>query len=201
MKKLKVTACVLASAILCSGCGESMGSVSGNAIIIDKDGDVASQMVDVLDQDYYSSDELKSKVEEEIRTFNAVNGEGSAELTEYTFKDSDSSIKIVMTFDSMEDYVAYNSDNDVKFKDENCYLGDVDSTKADVNSLTVVKKGQTVEGTYTEADDHEMVIFSGENTVVVPGNIVAVSNNVEVTDKKQAKITSTDEPACIIYEN
>ena len=53
---------------------------------------------------------------------------------------------------------------------------------------------------YTEADNHAMVLVSGENTVVVPGNIVAISENVEVTGKTQAKIISADKPACVIYE-
>ena len=201
MKKLKVTACILASALLCAGCGGSATTaVDGDAIIIKKDGKVASQMVDVLDQDYYNSDELKEKVEEEVQAFNAVNGEGSVELTEYVYEKSDSSVKIVMTFGSMQDYVSYNSENDYEFKEDDYYSGSVDITKVAVDSLKVVKKGEFVDGYYVKADNHTLVLVSGENTVVVPGSIIAVSENVEVIDKSQVKITSSDEPACIIYE-
>ena len=157
-------------------------------------------MVDVLDQDYYNSDELKEKVEEEVQAFNAVNGEGSVELTEYVYEKSDSSVKIVMTFGSMQDYVSYNSENDYEFKEDDYYSGSVDITKVAVDSLKVVKKGEFVEGSYVKADNHTLVLVSGENTVVVPGSIIAVSENVEVIDKSQVKITSSDEPACIIYE-
>ncbi len=201
MKKLKVTAIILASAFLCAGCGGSSSvSVDGNAIIIDKDGKVESQLGSVLDQDYYDSDELKTTVEGEIQSFNAVNGEGSVELTEYNYDKSDSTVKIVMTFESMEDYVAYNSDTDYNFEANNYYSGSVDGTKVALDSLKAVKNGEMVTDAYTEADNHAMVLVSGENTVVVPGNIVAISENVEVTGKTQAKIISADKPACVIYE-
>ena len=105
-----------------------------------------------------------------------------------------------MTFESMEDYVAYNSDTDYNFEANNYYSGSVDGTKVALDSLKAVKNGEMVTDAYTEADNHAMVLVSGENTVVVPGNIVAISENVEVTGKTQAKIISADKPACVIYE-
>ena len=202
MKKLKVTAIILASAFLCAGCGGSSSvSVDGNAIIFNKDGKVESQLESVLDQDYYSSDELKTKVEDEIQSFNAVNGEGSVTLSEYDYDKSDSTVKLVLTFESAEDYIAYNSETDYDFQSDDFYSGSVDITKTTLESLKVVKNGEITTDTYAEGDNHTMVLVKGENTVVVPGNIVAVGANVEVTGDKQAKITSSDEPACIIYEN
>ena len=67
MKKISQIIFVLLAAVMLAGCAGGNGvAEQGDSVQIAKDGSVTGTLVDVLDQSYYNSEELKTMIETEI---------------------------------------------------------------------------------------------------------------------------------------
>lgn len=187
MKRAKMLAIGMAAAVLLSGC--SKFSPKETAVSIGKDGKITAAVIEKLDQDYYKEDELKSSIDKAVSDFVSSNGADSVSIEKYEAKDRNVSL-----FMEYADGDAYAQFNNVTF-----YAGDMvgaggagfdfDTTFQSVEKGEVTDK-QVSNDEVLNSYNYNVVILEEQMSVEVPGNIVYVSANVEVTGKKSAKVVA-----------
>lgn len=197
MKKISQIMLVLISAVMLAGCtGGNEVAEQGDSVQIAKDGSITGTLVDVLDQSYYDSDELKTMIETEIADANTALGTQAVTLDDYEC-DSAGNVKVKVKYVDSNAYVAFNggtfySGDAVTAKDTYGLNGnflDVDNGKITTNEAVV-------------SEDASIVVLSENLNVIVPGKIVAITDNVEIAGKKSAsvKLQSEEELAYIVYK-
>lgn len=178
---------ILAVLALCVLTGCSKFSPKETAVSVGKEGTVTAAVIDTLDQSYYDGEELKASVEESVAEYNAGAGEDTITVEEFEIGE-EKDVKLFMEYASYKDYAAFNN---VDF-----YVGDITDGYNNggyrfETTFCQVEKGEAVEGEIKREEifagaNHPMVVFSEPMAVEVPGEILYVSSNVEVTGKKSA---------------
>lgn len=187
MKKTK--GLILAVLALCVLTGCSKFSPKETAVSVGKEGTVTAAVIDTLDQSYYDGEELKASVEESVAEYNGSAGEDTITVEEFEIGE-EKDVKLFMEYASYKDYAAFNN---VDF-----YVGDITDGYNNggyrfETTFRQVEKGEAVEGEIKREEifagaNHPMVVFSEPMAVEVPGEILYVSSNVEVTGKKSARM-------------
>ncbi len=197
MKRLSQIVLVLMAAVMLVGCtGGNEVAEQGDSVQIAKDGSISSTLVSVLDQSYYDADELKSMIETEISEVNTTQGEGAVTLDDYKC-DSAGNVKVKIKYANSEAYTAFNG--------ATFYSGDAVTAKEiyglDGNFVDVTDGKITTEDAVI-SEDAKIVVLSENTNVVVPGKIVAITDNVEITGKKSASVSlkSEEDLAYIAYK-
>lgn len=185
-KKVRLVAVLSAAAVMMSGC--SRFSPAETAVSVEKDGTVRAAVIEQLDQDYYKEDELKTSIDQAVAEFTAENGEDSVSVEKYETKDR--KVTLLMEYADAGTYADFNQ---VTF-----FTGDmVAAGGAGYDFDTVfqqVEKGKVTDDEVSSDEvlnsyNYNVVILEEAMGVEVPGNIVYVSSNVEVTGKKSAKVS------------
>lgn len=194
MKKLwNAGICTLLCAVLLGGCGDVALEADADVVYVDKDGGVTSMDVGVLDQEYYSEEELRTFVEDKVADYTEKNGKGTVKLDSITVEDG--TAKLRMKYETVEDYTA--------FSGIELYQGKVVKALAagyDFDTDFVAVKDGTVQGSasiqdiYAE-DNLKAVIIRANIDVRVAGDICYVSSqNVEVTGTNMVSIREEGTP-------
>ena len=178
-----------------TGCGEKeVEGVSG--CVIGKDGSVEATIVRDFDQSLYDVGELKSMMDEEIRTYNFDHAgdrisAGDVECT-------DGVLTCVIDYASGDDYAEFNTRRFVIEEFEEAMASDL--VRVSVKSVPDLEQTdlKTLEDT-----SHLYVLITDEpGYVTFPGKVRYFSDGVERITKKQIHVTDDmDGLAYIIYES
>lgn len=202
MKKAVILLSVMALGVgLLAGCGSV--DVATNTIIIDSKGKVTEALVEDFSKDYYSQDELKAFVEEEIAEYEETHDKGDVKLSDLSVEAG--TAKMVMTYADAATYQ--------EFHDGTFYVGSVVNAQTagydfGVNFYAVTDGAlaSTYTGTSTVvAEEGNVVILQDAIEVQVPGTITYVSEGVTIASSNTAAIVTENETdvapvAYIIYK-
>ncbi|MCR5733206.1 MAG: hypothetical protein K6G22_01245 [Lachnospiraceae bacterium] len=180
--------CLFAALIFCvflSGCDKTV-DYNETTISISKKGIVKNEIVEGFSQVYYKEDELRSMIEEEVGEYAGLTGDKDrVKFDDLTVEKG--KVKVMMTYKSYEDYADF---NDVEF-----FYGTVNEAMTDGFSLEVTMKS-TVDGSNIGKDDimklgsSKMIIISEPVMVESYSDILYVTANVEMVDKRHARMSS-----------
>lgn len=197
MKRMMQVILVLMAAVMLVGCaGESKVAEQGDSVQVAKNGSISATLVNVLDQSYYEAEELKAMIETEISEVNTTQGQGAVALEDYKC-DSAGNVKVKITYADSDAYMAFNgktffSGDAVKAKE----LYGLKGNFVDVTDGKITTEDAVI------SEDAKIVVLSENINVVVPGKIVAITDNVEITGKKSASVSlkSEEDLAYIAYK-
>jgi len=185
MRKAKILAIVVLAMGLLGGC--SKFSPNETAVLVGKDGAITAAIIDTLDESYYNSEELTKEVNRAVADYNKSTGAES--ITVETFEIEGNNVELFMKYAMALDYKAFNN---VDF-----YVGDI------TNSYN--EAGYRFETTFSEVDNgvvlrsevereeifaglnYSIIVFNEDMEVTVPGKILFISDNLELTGKKSAR--------------
>ena len=180
MAKKNWIVAALALSVCIAGCGLSQASQS-NGIVIDKSGKVTEYIVEEFSQDYYSADELKAMVEEEITDFH---GDGTVSLEKLEAKDNN--LYMTLKYSSAKAYTAF---NDVGDAGSILFVGTVSDAYASGYNMDVTMKSARDDASVITKDsilaqgEKNMVVYSGDVEVQVPGKILYISEWASADEK------------------
>lgn len=200
MKRGRYLAVLLVAGSMLTGCGILGGfSPEVSGISIDKKGGVTEVIREMFDESVYSKEELELQLNSEIQAYNTAAGDEYIEEKGLKVKGSVAQLKI--KYASVKDYTAFNN---VKF-----YAGNVvgavqqgymfEGSFKSVTSGTVDASSALWGSAIIRGTNYPTIVFQGPLLVEVPGEIIYVSDNVNVTDKKTA-VCSDSSRAYVIYE-
>lgn len=201
MKKIARMTILLMVVLTMAGCSKEGMAEQADGIAIGKDGKITGTLVDVLDQSYYDSEELKHMIETEIADTNSKQGADAVTLDSYDC-DTSGKVKVKLVFADNEAYQAFN--NTTFFSGTSVEANELYGLKG--NFLNVQDGKITTEDAVV-SEDSKVVVVSENVNVTVPGKIVAITDNVELTGKKTASAnvekedeSSEEELAYIVYK-
>lgn len=184
-KEVRFVAVLSAAAVMMSGC--SSFSPEETAVSVGKDGSIKAAVIEQLDQDYYKEDELKTSIDQAVAEFTEEYGEDSVSVEKYETKERN--VTLMMEYADADTYAKFN--HVTFFTGDMVAAGgagyDFDTT------FQSVEKGKVTDDAVSSDEvlnsyNYNVVILQESMGVEVPGNIVYVSSNVEVTGKKSAKV-------------
>lgn len=199
MKKLSQLIVMIMVTGMMVGCAGTSVAEQGNSVQIGKDGSITGTLVDILDQSYYDSEELKSMIVEEIAKANNTQGSTAVELSDYEC-DTSGNVKVKIKYTNGDAYEAFNGGT--------FFSGDAVAAKDTYGlngNFLDVQDGKLTTEDAVVSEDAKVVILSENLNVYVPGKIVAITDNVEITGKKSASVKLTNEEgeeelAYIVYK-
>lgn len=190
MKKTKGLLLTVMALGLLTGC--SKFSPEETAVSVGKDGAITAAVIDKLDQSYYDAEELKANVESSVSEYNGDAGEDTITVEKFEIGE-EGDVELFMKYASCKDYAEFNN---VDF-----YVGDITDGynnggyRFETGFYQVEKGKITGEEMQREeifqGSNHPMIVFSEDMAVEVPGKILYVSSNVEVTGKKSARMAGS----------
>lgn len=175
-----------------SGCGD-LKDAKESTLTVDKKGIVTEALVEDFPLEKYNKTELENSVKELIQSYNKQAGSEKVTLAEIEFKEGIA--KVFLRFQSGEDYR--------KFNQVDFFAGTVKDAVAAGYSF----EGKFLDGEGKEVakgavpdqcQDAQVIILQEPLCVLVPGNILYVSENMELRGKDQAKLPDDTQ---IPYEN
>lgn len=179
-KNLGIILSVLIGMMLFAGCGENITAES-DLVYVDKKGGVTSVDVGEFDQSYYSQEELKSFVEEEVEQYTTANGKDTVSLKDLSVENGVA--KLTLAYKTVDDYVGFNG---IELYQGKVVKALADGYGFDVDFKTV--ENETVTGTASSQDIYgdsslkAVIIKANHISVKVPGNVCFVSgDDVELT--------------------
>lgn len=187
MKKRRILYLLLAICLLVSRCSKTPKDKSVNALVIHKDHRIKSTIVESFDKEYYKEEELKTSIENQINEYNSQTGQESIQLE--SLKKKGKEIQLSMEYESAKDYASFN--------EVPLFEGTVEEAIAEgydfSNTFQSIKKGKVQKQGLTsdeikELSDHKVVIIKEYVQVEVPKNITAISGNMTLLNKKEAKV-------------
>lgn len=198
MKKLILCTALVLTFLLAAGCQKkdiklSAENVKTNTLLVKSDGTVQSGTVETFDKEYYSEEELKQYINDQITEFNQANGQDAMVLDSLTVKDG--SAILVLNYSSLDNYDAF-------YKVENTLTTTAAARNKEVDLPDVFISSD--DGAYASFDaalenDKYKVLIIHENTdVYVDGSIVYYSGGV--LESKTKLQTGTDDETVIIYK-
>lgn len=183
MKKSRLWTGVVLAACLLAGCSGGF-SPDETGVSLGKDGKVKSVAIEQMDKDYYNEGELKSMIDSSVAEYNG----GGEKVKLESFEVKDKKATLSLEFGSAADYAAFNNVTFFAGSVQDAQTAGYDF-KAD---FLAVDKGKTKSkeetGQAALSGDKKVVILEEPMLVEVPGNIIFVSSNVEVTGKKEARM-------------
>ncbi len=182
MKKWKGVLTVFLAASCLGGC--SQFKAEHNAVKLKKDGSVQAAVIDTLDKSYYSREELEKAVDDAVAQYN--DSQEKSPIVVKKFSGEESNVELYIDYAAAEDYQKFNN---VTF-----YAGDLqgayDGKYEFPDEFLKVENGKVTE-TVTRSDilsglNYEVLIYSEEMDVEVPGKILYISSDAMVTGRKTA---------------
>lgn len=189
--------------VLLVGCGR-LGKAETNTIEVEKDGSISEVSVEKFEEGFEET-ELENFVEQSIADYNAKAGKNAVELKKLKVKGTTARVQI--DYKSWRDYQ--------KFHQVPLYVGNVPSALIAGHTFDgkfLDTKGAAVADGKIPALDkkYRVAAITEEITVIVPGEIQYVSDNVKILDDDVAiiersdsdsqEMTALEETAYIIYK-
>lgn len=183
MKKWKIIVMLALMAGSLAGCSKKFEPTE-TTVKLNKDGTLQTAVIDTLDKDYYSADELQTTIDSAVAQYNGSTEEPPIVVKKYEVVED--TVNLYMDYATAADYQEFN--------EVIMYAADLqgayDNSYEFPETFQQVEKGK-VTGTVTKDEilsglNYYVMIYSEEIDVEVPGNIVYVSPNVTVTGKKTA---------------
>ena len=188
--KMMVIFCVTVSIL--TACGNPMKKMDKNTVYLKKDSTVESLSIEDFDKPYYKEEELKSFIDEEVKSQQEARGEESVSVSE--FKVEDKKVTLDLKYQSVEDYVQFTDTiletgtyNEQVFQDSFTFI-DADSKEEVVDSIK-----EDGELQYVKIKDPE------EIQVLVDGDVLYYSKNIELVKKNLVKVPAGTE-SVILYK-
>lgn len=193
---MKKYICIMLAAVfvfVAAGCSKG-DKVKKTTLYVEEDGSATSAIVESLDKDYYSVNELEKWINEAVDEFNKTN-KGSIEVEKCEVEDGNA--KVTLEFASLKDY------------------GDFNNVRAFNGTIEEAQKaGYNLEGeflsakgkpsvTYAELEgskSYYVLVIEEAQTVELENDILYASSNVKVKGKKAVIDKNTKEFAYIIYK-
>ncbi len=96
---------LMMTSLLTVGCGSTETSWDTTGLSFKKNGEIVHLIVEDFAEEYYSLEELKAGVEEQIAAYNGTNGEDRIRLD--TTELTDGKVRMQMTFDRASSYTGF----------------------------------------------------------------------------------------------
>ncbi len=176
----------MVTSALC-GCGQRDENVT--SVTVDKEGKVTYLIYEEFGNDYYDLQELSDMAAREISEYNSeyISEKTTLESIEKVEQDNGSYVKMVMSFDSSEDFTNFNQ--------ESLFYGTVEEARDKgylVSDKLVDKNGETIPSSYLdEHSDAHVIIITDKIRVLAPFNIEFMTKGVKLSGKKEAELTDT----------
>lgn len=183
---------VIIAAVFClllSACGnkEDEDDTAFSTLHIGKNGKVLSRIIEDFDEPYYYEDELKDMIEEEVSAYNKK--VDSESITFKSCEKSENAIIVELSYNSAEDYTAFNGDVLFYGTVQDAYQAgyDLNVRLSDAaNSQTIGK-----DDILNMGDNH--IVISNENIrVACYKDIAYMSEGVTTVSKSEADLPETD---------
>lgn len=176
-----------------SACGTE-AAIEKNTLSIDKKNVVTETLIDDFSKEYYSSDELKQMIDNEVSDYNS--SAGADNITVENFEVADKKVKLVRKYTSYKDYAGLTGQDFFVGTVAEAYdKGYSFTDMTDADGEESISKSQVL-----EMSDYKIVICSDVVDVRVNGKIAYVSSGVKVKDSKTASVEKTDELSFILYQ-
>lgn len=168
-----------------------------------KDGSIRVTSVEALDQEYYDSDELSKDIQDSVKSYNVK--KGSTGVTEESFSVTGESAKVVLIYESADDYEDFN--------DTTLFMGTVQEAESagfDFESIMQAVSNEDSSRILTKATldqllSNQVIILTEKMDVVLPKKekFLYATANLGVTDFQHATAIDTisdEKPAIIILQ-
>lgn len=194
MRRITEILCAVCLITVLTGCsGNNRDIEASNLITIQKNGKIVETIADSFDKAYYSEEDLKEFVLEEISAYNRTKEKDSIQIDKLTVEDSEVMMKLI--YKTSEDYQ--------NFTEYTLFCGTIAeayNAGYDLNvTLRSVKEEDAVgRKELLEMGDKHIVIAEAMLDIKVPNAILYISDNVSLMDDKQVTIGS-EGLAYIIY--
>ena len=155
--------------------------------------------MEAFEESYYSQADLEGYVQQEVDAYNSQvasdlseGEEAQPAITVDQVQITDGSARVVLTYDTLEDYRAFNH---AQIQTEEAASLLTDGTQTD---FIRVKDGSPVSlSSIEQLEDYRAVTVDGPITLAVPGKIAYVSSNITAWD--DASATCPEGLSVIIY--
>lgn len=179
--------CLIFSFVMMGCGGTNVKDFSETTLIVSKKGTVKDVIVESFDKDYYSESELKIFFDNRINEYNLKSQASNVKLAELKVKKGIA--KAILDFDSVTAFSDF-------YEDSILFYGNVNEAYDNGFAFDISLKSTSSSETIGKIDIMDMkksliIITSECSRIVCPKNIAYVSANVEVIDKKSARV-STD---------
>ena len=172
-------AAVLVCALMLGGCGmlgEKPLEPTETALQMKKDGTVTETVIDQLDQNYYSSQELESMINSSVSEYNQ--SKGGDVITIDSLSIENNQVNLTMTYASAQDYAEYNN---VRFYNGSMLGAEMDGYLF-YNQFRQVEKGTVTADDLSNEEalrhkEYQVLVTDTSHAVRVPGDVVYVSVN------------------------
>lgn len=183
MKKLKAIVPVLLCILLVAGCSKNSYDADTNTVFALDDGSIVSVLVEDFDKSYYDEDELKSMIDENISSYN---GQDNKLIEEESFKVTDNQVKLVMKYQSADDYASFNAVTffvgSVADAITAGYEFDMEFTSTDDDSAVTSEAVKSL-------TDYQVVIFEEPIKVQTSESIAYFSENLSLEGNKTVSLS------------
>lgn len=190
MRKFLLSAMItVLIAIALVGCGKVNTAYDSGTIVIQKTGDILGVIVESFSKPNYSAQELQTMAEKEIAEFNDSKGKEAVTVQDFLEKDG----RVSSTY-WYEDAAIY-----TEFNKKQLFFGTVADAKDngysfDTTLISTEEGGESIgEEEILAMSDMHIVILEEPVQVNTYGKILYMSDQIQLLDKKSAKVTSTDE--------
>ncbi len=188
-----------AAALLAGGCVGSRGAET-TTLYVDEDGVLEQAIVEAVEEDGFTQEELRTYVREDVEAYGAENGEEKVTLESCRL--SGGTARITLKYASAADYASYNQ--------VECFLGTVQEAKSAGYSFEgdfLDGSGNAVENSAVQAQPEAHVLILEEVLDVrLPGEILYTSADASVSGERTVSVKAaedagfTDSPVYIIYQ-
>jgi hypothetical protein len=180
---MPVAVLMLGTAVL-TGCGQNESNVS--TISVDKDGRISYLIYEDFSKDYYDLEELSDMASAEISEYNSeyISEKINLESVESVEKDDATFVKMVMDFDSADDFTVFN--------EKSLFYGTVEEARENGFTLSpslVNDDGEKLpEDFLDEHADRHVIITDDKTRIITPFNIEYATKGVKLNGKKEAEL-------------
>ncbi len=177
-------AVLMLGAAVFTGCGQNESTVS--TISVDKDGRISYLIYEDFSRDYYDLEELSDMASAEISEYNSeyISEKIKLESVESMEKDDATFVKMVMDFDSADDFTVFN--------EQSLFYGTVEEARENGFTLSpslVDDNGEKLpEEFLNEHADRHVIITNDRSRIITPFNIEYATKGVRLNGKKEAEL-------------
>lgn len=186
---------LLGFSIAMMGCSFGKAEITKDTVTIEKNGKVTETLVDVFDRDYYNLPELEEMAKEEIQMYNATVGDHKVTYLSGSEGD-DRTVQMKLEYSDPDCYAEFN--------DTSFFYGTVTEAYKAGCGLDLELHDAKDESQQIGLDDllgmgnRHMLWMEQDSNVVLPSDIIYVSQNVTSVDGKQADVNYDGNPVVII---
>ncbi|MCI9052498.1 MAG: hypothetical protein HFI05_11390 [Lachnospiraceae bacterium] len=198
MKRWKGFLCVIVLSFFMVGCGEKEQEFapSKDTIYVKEDGSILEVAFDMLDKEYYSSQEMESFVNEEVRNYNLKKVEEIIKIEKVEVQEKE--VSAYLTYTKGEAYAEFNKADfysgtikgamDAGYEFQNTFLNYADGTEVSLAKAV-------------ENSEDKIIVYmpDTDSDIRVDGKISYISDNVVKIDEKNVSLIK-GELSYIIYK-